>query len=317
MKKAERLNDMLLYLKDKKAFQLKDIMRQYGISKSTALRDVQSLEEMGMPIYSVSGRNGHYGILSNRLLSPIIFTMDEIYALYFSMQTLTAYQSTPFHLSMEKLKQKFEGCISQGQKESLHKMELVFQLGSPQNKNVCGCLKDIVSMAASETVCEICYRKAGSEKRYQVQFFNITSAYGQWYATAYNFKTQKPQVFRCDKISSVMPCGKYAAKPLAEFQITAREMFREKDAVDFTVEITSRGADIFYKEQYPSMQLHREEDSFCIKGFYNKGEETFIADYFNSYGDTLLSVSPVSLKKLMVNRLDAIRARVLSLGLIH
>ncbi|MNM87604.1 HTH domain protein [compost metagenome] len=70
MKKSERLNDMLMYLNDKKSFNLKCIMERYSISKSTALRDVQSLEEIGMPIYSKAGRNGYYGILPNRLLSP-------------------------------------------------------------------------------------------------------------------------------------------------------------------------------------------------------------------------------------------------------
>lgn len=38
-------------------------MQEYGISKSTAIRDIQSLEEIGMPIFSETGRNGRYGIL--------------------------------------------------------------------------------------------------------------------------------------------------------------------------------------------------------------------------------------------------------------
>ena len=105
MKKSERLNDMMMYLNDKKFFSLKNIMDRYSISKSTALRDIQSLEEIGMPIYSTTGRNGCYGILPNRLLSPIVFTIDEVHALYFSMQTLNAYQSTPFYLNIQKLKQ--------------------------------------------------------------------------------------------------------------------------------------------------------------------------------------------------------------------
>ena len=153
MKKSERLNDMLIYLNDKKSFHLKSIMERYSISKSTALRDIQSLEEIGMPIYSRPGRNGYYGILPNRLLSPIVFTIDEVYALYFSMQTLTAYQSTPFHLSIEKLKQKFEACISEERIKALRKMELIFNLGSYQSKNECNCLKDILQMAVEESVC--------------------------------------------------------------------------------------------------------------------------------------------------------------------
>ena len=56
-----------------------------------------------MPIYSKSGRNGSYKILPNRLLSPIVFTIDEVYSLYFCHAYIKlAYQSTPFHLKCLK-----------------------------------------------------------------------------------------------------------------------------------------------------------------------------------------------------------------------
>ena len=58
MNKSERINDMMLFLNDRSSFNLKDIMKKYNISRSTALRDISSLEEIGMPIYSQTGRNG-------------------------------------------------------------------------------------------------------------------------------------------------------------------------------------------------------------------------------------------------------------------
>ena len=42
MRKSTRLNDMMIFLNDKSFFNLKDIMQEYGISKSTAIRDIQS-----------------------------------------------------------------------------------------------------------------------------------------------------------------------------------------------------------------------------------------------------------------------------------
>ncbi|MFT4105775.1 MAG: YafY family protein [Lacrimispora sp.] len=313
MKKSERLNDMMIYLNDKKSFHLKSIMDRYSISKSTALRDIQSLEEIGMPIYSKSGRNGHYGILPNRLLSPIVFTVDEVHALYFAMQTLNAYQSTPFHLNVQKLKQKFEGCISEERIKKLRKMELIFRLGSYQSKNECGCLEEILHMAVDENVCEILYTKKEKEMQYYVQFFDITSAYGQWYATAYNFQTKKPQVFRCDKIHAIRPCNRYTAKPLSEFLVSPKELFRDEEAVDFEVGVSAKGADLFYKEHYPSMELFQENENYCIKGFYNKGEEPFIASYFSVYGETVLSIRPDSLKNLILQRLEAVKKHFISI----
>ncbi|MCC2461088.1 HTH domain-containing protein, partial [Bacillus mobilis] len=55
MKKTERINDMLIFLNNKRHFNLKDLMVRYAISKSTALRDIQSLEEIGVPLYSELG----------------------------------------------------------------------------------------------------------------------------------------------------------------------------------------------------------------------------------------------------------------------
>lgn len=63
MNKSERLNDMIRYLNGREFFNLSDLMNQYDISKSTALRDISSLEQLGMPIYSEQGRHGRYGIL--------------------------------------------------------------------------------------------------------------------------------------------------------------------------------------------------------------------------------------------------------------
>ncbi|MDO5089880.1 MAG: HTH domain-containing protein, partial [Leptotrichiaceae bacterium] len=96
MNKSERINDMLMYFNKKSYFNLKDIMEKYSISRSTALRDIEVLEKLGLPVYSEKGRNGGYRILSKRVLDPIIFTINEIYALYFCMLTLRGYETTPF-----------------------------------------------------------------------------------------------------------------------------------------------------------------------------------------------------------------------------
>lgn len=71
MKKSERLNDMIRYLNSREFFNLNDLMDKYHISKSTALRDIHSLEQLGMPIFSEHGRHGRYGILKIGCYLPL------------------------------------------------------------------------------------------------------------------------------------------------------------------------------------------------------------------------------------------------------
>ncbi len=313
MNKSERLNDMMLYLNDKNSFNLKDLMNHYNISKSTALRDIESLERIGMPLYSQSGRNGYYGILRNRLLSPIVFTIDELFALYFSMLTLRAYETTPFHLSVEKLKEKFEHCLSADKIEMLRRVERVFSLASIKHYNHCYFLSDVLQYTIDEKVCKVKYLKKDTAKYYYVQFYNISSTYGQWYATGLNFELNVPQVFRCDKILDIEVSSLYSSKPLSEIIKSPDIMYRTNDSTNYEVKISKAGVDLFHKEHYPSMKLFMENDQYFIRGFYNNGEEHFITSYFIGYGEHILSIQPISLKNLVLKKLDDLKKHFLDI----
>ena len=303
MNKSERINDMMLFLNDRSSFNLKDIMKKYNISRSTALRDISSLEEIGMPIYSQTGRNGHYRILPNKLLSPIVFNTDEIFSLYFSMLTLKAYETTPFHLSIEKLKEKFERCLPADKIELIHKTEKVLSFGTVKQVNHCEFLKNILEFTLDEKICRIEYSKNNVIEQYYLQFFNISSKYGQWYAIGYNFKTEDYKVFRCDKILNMEENTQYSSKSLSELMTSYDISLKKKGYTEFELEISKAGSDLFYKENYPSMKLFHENGKYFIRGFYNSGEENFITGYFMNYGKNILSIKPFFLKNLIITRI--------------
>lgn len=303
MNKSERINDMMLFLNDRSSFNLKDIMEKYNISRSTALRDISSLEEIGMPIYSQTGRNGYYRILPNKLLSPIVFNTDEIFSLYFSMLTLKAYETTPFHLSIEKLKEKFERCLPSDKIELIHKTEKVLSFGTVKQVNHCEFLKDILEFTLDEKICRIEYSKNNVIEQYYLQFFNISSKYGQWYAIGYNFKTEDYKVFRCDKILNMEESTEYSSKSLSELMTSYNISLKKKGYVEFELEISKAGSDLFYKENYPSMKLFHENGKYFIRGFYNSGEENFITGYFMNYGKNILSIKPFFLKNLIITKI--------------
>ncbi|WP_311081538.1 YafY family protein [Paenibacillus polymyxa] len=303
MKKSERLNDMIRYLNSREFFNLNDLMDKYHISKSTALRDIHSLEQLGMPIFSEHGRHGRYGILKNRLLSPIIFTMDEVYALYFAMLTLEAYQSTPFHLSVNQLNEKFEHCLSKIQINQIHKMKKVLQFEIYQHNHVSCYLDKILTSILNESTCKVKYVKNNQKKSYYVQFFKISAKFGQWYATGIELHTNKYRVFRCDRIIFVEEEENNSHFSIDELLSRSLEMYQSEKSIDFEVEIVEQAKDIFYKEHYPSMKIEQGHTT-VIKGFYNPGEEEFIANYFMRYGHYVRSVKPESLKQIIKDRVE-------------
>lgn len=313
MNKFERLHSLLFFLKDKRRFQLHDIMQAYNISKSTALRDIAALEQMGMPLYVEHGRAGHYQILPNTLLSPILFRIDEIQALYFAMNTLGAYASTPFHIHLEELKQKFEQCLSQDSLAKLNKMKKVFRFASIAQHRACPLLREILEQTLNEQVCTIEYEKKQKTQNYTIQFIEISSAFGQWYVTAYDFESAFLRVFRCDRILSLSPSASYAPLEKNLLELSPYERYRKEDAIDFQIEIQENAIDIFYKENYPSMQLFQNDGRCFIKGYYHKGEEKFLCDYLLRFSTTILSVEPIQLKVFMQQRMQELTSHLLSI----
>lgn len=305
MKKSERLNHMIMYLNDVDYFNLSDLMNKYNISKSTALRDISSLEELGMPIYAEQGRYGRYVILKNRLLSPIIFTFDEVYALYFAMLTLKSYQSTPFHLSINKLNEKFERCLSVKQIKEVNKMKKVLQFEVNKHNNISKFLDKILESIVNEITCKIQYLKNNKILNYHIQFFNISSKFGQWYSSSIELNTNKYKVFRCDKIISVEFSNEKLNFPIEKLINSPLEFYQSDKSIKFEVEILENAKDIFYKEHYPSMKIEVGEKTI-IKGFFNIGEEDFISDYFLRYGTYIKSVKPYSLKCIIYEKIKRI-----------
>ncbi|OPJ58650.1 helix-turn-helix transcriptional regulator [Clostridium chromiireducens] len=305
MKKSERLNHMMIYLNDFDYFNLSDLMNKYDISKSTALRDISSLEELGMPIYAEQGRYGRYVILKNRLLSPIIFTIDEVYALYFAMLTLKAYESTPFHLSIEKLNEKFESCLSREQIKEINKMKKVLKFEASKHNSVSQFLDKILESVINEVSCKIKYLKNNKTVNYHIQFFEISSKFGQWYASGIELDSNKYKVFRCDKITSLEFSNDKLEFPIEKLINSPLEFYKSDKSIQFEIEILDSAKDIFYKENYPTMKIELGTKTI-IKGFFNKGEEDFISEYFLRYGTSIKSVKPQSLKSIIYEKIKKI-----------
>ena len=55
------------------------------------------------------------------------------------------------------------------------------------------------------------------------------------------------------------------------------------------------------------MQLLCENGQYFIRGFYNMGEETFITNYFMYYGENILSIKPITLKNLIIEKVSILK----------
>ena len=95
MSKAERLIEMMITINAKRHFKVSELAEEFSVSKRTVLRDLQSLEQAGFPLYSEVGAAGGYHVLKERVLPPITFSENEAKAVFFAYQSLQFYNKAP------------------------------------------------------------------------------------------------------------------------------------------------------------------------------------------------------------------------------
>lgn len=112
MSKANRLIEMMITINAKRHFTVRELADEFSVSKRTILRDLQALEQAGIPLYSQVGAAGGYHILKERVLPPITFSESEAKAIFFACQSLQFYRNLPFAEETAAALKKFLNCLS-------------------------------------------------------------------------------------------------------------------------------------------------------------------------------------------------------------
>ncbi|ALS00278.1 alkaline phosphatase [Enterococcus silesiacus] len=302
MKKVERINDMILFLAGKNSFNLKELIERYSISKSTALRDIQSLEAIGLPIYSELGRHGKYQLLDTRIVAPGLFTEGEIYALYFALLTLKGYQSTPFNMESSTLELKYSQVLPEKLQKELLLMHKIITLEQVNHSNTSQYLKEIVQGILREKVFNVRYAKKQEIVSLKAQFVQLSSKFGQWYARIWNHETQQIRVIRCDKIELLEEEKSQESLPLETLLKKVETFYQNEQRISFSIKVDEKGKDIFTKENYPSMSIQASEEDYLINGYYQITEEEFMTDYLLRFGTSIRQIEPIQLKERLSKR---------------
>lgn len=137
MNKTTRINLIMRYINNRSQFTLKELMQEFDISRSTAIRYVRIIEDLGLPLVSEPGRNGGYVVMRNQVLPAIHFTTDEIKMMFIAFMA-TRNQQLPYLTSRRTVTEKLLGLIPITQQDDLLVLsqQLVFDGTHPQNPNL-------------------------------------------------------------------------------------------------------------------------------------------------------------------------------------
>ncbi|MBX9971680.1 YafY family protein [Cytobacillus firmus] len=242
MKKVERINVMMRYINNRAHFTISEIMREFNISRSTAIRDIREIEAMGMPLVAEVGRDGGYFVMNNSVLPTVRFTDNEIKALFLAFMA-TRNQQLPYLKSRQSLAEKLLGLISENQQEDLVLLNqiLLFEGTNPNNPDLLELsdlphpmLEKLIQTLLLDSYLLITISEENGIRSYPIYLLQLYREKSIWLIEGFDLKEEKKQIFPVDNLTNVEP---YPVKKRVSRKNILEKISKQEQVINLVLEL--------------------------------------------------------------------------------
>lgn len=207
MNRNDRLFAILLALQQRQetAGALAD---KFEVSKRTIIRDMQTLSEMGIPLYATSGPTGGYRLMDGYRLAPLQLTPQEALTLFFALKAVQGYADTPFNSERWTVLDKIQNLLPAATLNQVLPLLEHLEMEVPKRLYQVPQLEELLGHLAAETPClEVHYRSLSASRPVQLKPLRVYAASGFWYCEAYSYRHGENRLFRVDRMGAMTPCA--------------------------------------------------------------------------------------------------------------
>lgn len=211
MKKVERINTIMRYINNRSHFTITEIMQEFNISRSTAIRDIREIEALGMPLVAEVGRDGGYSVMHNSILPAVRFTDNEVKALFIAFMA-TRNAQLPYLKSRQSLAEKLLGLISKNQQDDLLLLDeiLLFEGTNPHNPDLLELsdlphpiLEKLIQHLLIDSYLWITLEEGDGINSYPVFLLHLYRERSLWWMEVLDLQEEKKRMFSVDQLTQV------------------------------------------------------------------------------------------------------------------
>ncbi len=252
MKKVERINTIMRYINNRSHFTISEIIREFNISRSTAIRDIREIEAMGMPLVAEVGRTGGYFVMHNSILPVVRFTDNEVKALFIAFMA-TRNQQLPYLKSRQSLAEKLLGLISETQQDDIVLLNqlLLFEGTNPYNPDLLELsdlphpmLEKLIQILLLDRHLLISIKEEKEIKSYSIYLLHLYQEKGQWIIEGFDLKEEKKRMFPVDHLIHIEP---YTTKKKLNKKKILEKLSKKDEVINLILELGPKAIAQFKK----------------------------------------------------------------------
>ncbi|KMP22250.1 decaprenyl diphosphate synthase [Bacillus cereus] len=252
MKKVERINTIMRYINNRSHFTISEIIREFNISRSTAIRDIREIEAMGMPLVAEVGRTGGYFVMHNSILPVVRFTDNEVKALFIAFMA-TRNQQLPYLKSRQSLAEKLLGLISETQQDDIVLLNqlLLFEGTNPYNPDLLELsdlphpmLEKLIQILLLDRHLLISIKEEKEIKSYSIYLLHLYQEKSQWIIEGFDLKEEKKRMSPVDHLIHIEP---YTTKKKLNKKKILEKLSKKDEVINLILELGPKAIAQFKK----------------------------------------------------------------------
>lgn len=285
--KIDRLISILVYLLNHGRTSAQKLAEEFEVSSRTIMRDLESLDQAGIPIQSFYGVDGGYQIMDSFVLEKQVATSQEYDWIVTALKGMaSAYASKSLKQALEKMQS-----ISYTEDTAVS-VDLGVASEDDKTKEQLVLLEDAIS---EKCVVQFSYTNSHNEiKEIQVEPVCLQYKWYNWYLIGYYEKYQDYCMFKLVRMENLQATDEKFAKThkLSDFEL--------KDSSDNIVHIKLYGkAAIKAKcREYLNGRITKEFENGDFEFSFSVPEhETFWYGVILSFGNKVRIIEPQEIKE--------------------
>ena len=201
MKRLHRLTALLIKFQTKASLKVKALSEEFGVSSRTIYRDIQALEEAGVPIGYEPGED--YFLLEGYQVPPVHFTAEEANALITGKAIIDQNSDASLIENFGTAINKVRAVLRSKEKEHTNFLEKRIAPSQP-TKNQSNNLIQIQQAISTFSILQIEYSSAiGVKSQRAVEPLALYFTQEHWILVAYCKLRKAHREFRLDRISGI------------------------------------------------------------------------------------------------------------------
>ncbi|MCZ8521553.1 MULTISPECIES: helix-turn-helix transcriptional regulator [Paenibacillus] len=316
MTKSKRLMELMIAVNKRRKFTVRELAEEFGVSTRTIMRDLQVLDELGLPLYAEYGPHGGYRVLNERMLPPIMFSEQEALAMFFAYQSLQHYGALPFSEESVTALNKFYYYLPEDTKQKIDRLKERVVFWTPKRTAAVPHLRLLLDASLRQRPLRILYDSREGAGERSIQPIGVYSSNGHWYCPAFCFSKQRYLLFRADRVLQAEsteedhPAVDLSGFTIADWFVPPSEQTdgpggADRGWLELEVRLTKDGVRRCRREAWFQEELVVGADGEGVIRLRIRPDETdYFAGFFLSLGADAVVVQPPE----MVSRLrDAVR----------